>query len=354
MYLYEHSDWPNFTVDESLIDPIEKRIKEKALFLDGIMSVISDRKVSEAESIAETLKNSWSIEGVELSDGDIYSSVAKRLDLPYVTRNTKTYYDGIVDVLLDAVENHNNLTLDRLFSWHRKIVEDTPGIKKGCFRDDDVYIVSGSLKNTQIIYEAPKAGKVPAMIYDFLEFVNGRRFSLPVLAAIAQYYFVAIHPFEDGNGREARIISDYILSMDSSSLPSTFISKEIKMKRAEYYRVLDETSKGSSLDVTPWVVWFLECLLSSYERTIAKIQKSFQVKAFFERADKYDLNERQQKFLSKVLDDEWKGAITAKKYAAITSCHIDTANRDLKKMVKDGLLKQEEGGSKNTHYSIKF
>ena len=112
-----------------------------------------------------------------------------------------------------------------------------------------------------------------------------------------------------------------------------FVSSEIKKKQSEYYSILNRVSAGSSMDITEWVAWFLERMIDSYVAAIARIQDSFRMKAFWERAREHNLNARQLKFLGKALDEDWKGAITAKKYAAITECHPDTANRDLRKLV---------------------
>ena len=163
---------------------------------------------------------------------------------------------------------------------------------------------------------------------------------------------VSLRIFEDGNGRVARIVSDYVMNRSNEGFPSVFVSSEIKKKQSEYYSILNRISAGSSMDITEWVAWFLERMIDSYVAAIARIQDSFRMKAFWERAREHNLNARQLKFLGKVLDEDWKGAITAKKYAAITECHPDTANRDLRKLVGYGLIVKEEGGSKNTHYSV--
>ena len=351
MYIYQNIDWPNFIIDEAALKPIESKITELRGFLDGLLSVLRENE-NVTEAIKDSLCASWAIEGIALSESDIYSSIAKRLGIPFPVTKTKTYYDGIVDVLLDAIQNHDPLTIKRILAWQKKIVELNPGIKRGMFRDDCVYVVSGSMKNTEIIYEAPPATEIGEMMEQFIEFVNGHEYSDPVMAAIAQYYFVAIHPFEDGNGRTARIISDYLLNRNSHNIPAVFISNEIKKKRDEYYAILNKTSKSTSMDITEWVTWFLERLVDAYSNAIEKIHKSFKVKTFFDQTRNYDLNDRQKKFLERVLRDDWEGPLTAKKYSVITSCHIDTANRDLKKLVAFGLIFQEAGGSKNTHYSV--
>ncbi len=352
MFLYQNKDWPAFHVEMGTIRDIEERLIESRGFLAGLTSVVRDEN-EVRNAIADSLCSSWEIEGISLSERDICSSVARRLGLPFPDSGTRTYYDGIVDVLFDAVQNHEPLTAERILSWQSRIVEADPLVRKGVFRDDTVYVISGNMKkNTKIIYEAPPASDVLSMMDRFIAFVNGHSYPDHIMAAIAQYYFVAIHPFEDGNGRVARIISDYLLSRGSHDLPIVFLSNELRNKKKEYYALLDKTSRGSSLDVTEWVSWFLERLIDAYATAITKIHMSFKVRAFFTRAKDADLNDRQRKFLERVLRDDWQGALTAKKYAIINSCHPDTANRDLKKLVSAGLVVKEKGGSKNTHYSL--
>ena len=351
MYIYQNDGWPDFFIDPETVRPAEDKLLESRGFLNGLLSVVS-YKEEMTEALVESLCSSWAIEGINLSEADIYSSIAKRLGIPFPMARTKTYYDGVAEVLLDAVQNHEPLTIDRILSWQEKIVEADPGVKRGVFRDDAVYVMSGSMKNTEIIYEAPPASEVYGMMERFIEFANGHSYPDLIMSAMAQYYFVAIHPFEDGNGRTARIISDYLLYRSSDYIPAVFVSSEIKMKQREYYALLDKISRGSSMDLTEWVCWFLERLIDAYSNAIEKIRMSFRVRSFFDRMKDLGLNDRQRKFLARVLRDDWNGTLTARKYALITSCHVDTANRDLKKLVDYGLIKMEEGGSKNTHYSV--
>lgn len=351
MYIYENPEWPDFTFDNEIVSSIENRLMESRAFLAGMTHVITC-KDELPEAITETLRDSWAIEGIQLSEADLFSSVAKRLGHPFQNVKTKPYYDGLVEVLLDAVQNHEPLTADRILAWHKKVVSMEAGVSRGIFRTDSVYVVKGSLKNTEIVYEAPPASLVRSLIDEFLHFVNGHSCSEPVAAAIAHYFFVAIHPFEDGNGRIARIISDYVLNRSSTKISLVYVSKELKRRRKEYYEILDKTSRSSSMDVTEWISWFLERLIDACQDAARKIETSFKVRAFFDRARNAGLNERQKIFLERVLKEDWNGALTAKKYSAITACHVDTANRDLKKLVGCGLLMKEQGGSKNTHYSV--
>ena len=351
MYIYENIDWPNFTFDYSAISELDSLILRKKEYLDGMLSILSNKKETVAEALIAELKASWQIEGINLSDADIYSSIAKRLDIPSPDTNTKVYYDGIADILLDAVQNHEKLTIDRILSWHKKVVENNPGIKRGEFRSSPIYVVSGQFKNREIIYEAPAANHISKIVDGFFDFVNSATYSEPILAAIASYYFVAIHPFEDGNGRISRIIGDYILNKDSNSIPAVYISTEIKKHQKEYYEILKTTSLGS-MDITKWITWLLQQLLNAYEEAINKIQKSFKVKEIFIEAERLKLNARQMRLLERVLSDDWQGNITANKYAKINKCHPDTANRDLKKLEQYGFIQKGFGGSKNTNYSF--
>lgn len=143
MYIYENPDWPHFIVDLSRTEKLEDKISKLKYFLDGMLMMISDRNSEIASSLSDSLKASWAIEGIDLSDIDIYSSVAKRRGIPYAVKNTKSYYDGITDVLFDTVTNHCELSVDRILYWYKKIVDENPSIRKGSFRDGSVYVVSG-------------------------------------------------------------------------------------------------------------------------------------------------------------------------------------------------------------------
>ena len=352
MFIYENPDWPRFIVNEARLGNRLSLLNERKAFLDGSLSVFADRNQEAAQGLSESLVASWLIEGVSLSEIDVYSSVAKRLGIPYPVKETRPYIDGITAVLLDALQNHSPMTVERLFSWHGDIVAGTPGVVGGRFRTGSIYVVSGKYRNTGIVYEAPPASAVAGMMDDLISFVNHSRYPDPIVSAIAHYFLVAVHPFEDGNGRTARMLSDYILQRNSDMLPAVLVSSEIKKQQKEYYEILSITSRSSSMDITEWVEWFLCRMCDAYEAGILRVQKSFRVREFFIRAEKYGLNERQMKFLSRVLREDWTGAITARKYAVITGCHPDTANRDLKKLVALGLIRQEEGGSRNTHYSV--
>ena len=138
MYIYENHDWPHFIFDEGLVQSYEKRAYRLRFFLEGILSVLNDRRAYGADVLGSSLHSSWAIEGISLSDDDIRTSISRRLGFPSTTGKPKGYYDGIAEAILDAVQNHGKLTIERLLSWHRRIVEINPGVKRGAFRNDSV------------------------------------------------------------------------------------------------------------------------------------------------------------------------------------------------------------------------
>ena len=351
MYIHQNCDWPDFRFDEETVRPIEEQLIEMRGFLSGLLSVSEGNGII-GDAIADSLCSSWEIEGISLPKAEIHSSTARRLGVLSIAAEADRRFDGIVDALFDAIQNHGPLTIERILSWQKRIVAEDPGVKKGAFRDGPVYIVSGGMKEPRIIYEAPPASEVHAMMSRFIESVNDHSCSDFALSAAAHFHFVAIHPFEDGNGRTARMISDYILHRSAQDIPMAFVSNELLKRRREYYAVLDRTSRSDSLDITEWICWFLERLMDAYADAIARIHRSFAIRSFYARMKERDLNDRQRKFLERVLRDDWTGPLTAKKYAVIVSCHVDTANRDLKKLVANGFIIKEDGGSKNTHYSL--
>lgn len=350
-YLYDLPSWPNFKVDETAIRQKENEVISLKGHLDGILSIIRPTEEDKALILSKATKDSWQIERINLDEDEIYSSISKRLGLPFYKRETKEYYDEITDVILDAVTNHEDMTLDRLLKWHSKIVSNEAGIKKGELRKGPVYVVSGSLKNQKVLYEGLEASLVPAFIQEFISFLNTSKYSDFITAAIAHHYFISIHPFEDGNGRTARIICDYIINKSCTDLPAVFISTEIKRKQKEYYEEINAANNGD-MNITRWTMWFLDRIIDAYCNAIDMIKRSYEIKELFNKAKGSNLNERQIKVLGIILKEDWKGFITAKKYASITQCHVDTANRDLKKLVSLGFIKKNDGGSKNTSYSI--
>jgi Fic family protein len=213
-------------------------------------------------------------------------------------------------------------------------------------------VVSGYAGREKIHFEAPEAERVPKEMQAFLEWFNAPLELDPVLkAGLAHLWFVTIHPFEDGNGRIARAIADCALARADGS-PQRFysMSGHIERERKEYYDILERTQKGS-LDIPPWLEWFLHCLGRAIDGSEEFLASVFRKARTWQQANQHSLNERQRKIINRLLDD-FTGKLTTGKYAKLAKCSTDTALRDIRELMEYGILRQSEGGGRSTSYEI--
>jgi Fic family protein len=268
--------------------------------------------------------------------------------------------DGVVEMMLDATQNFNaSLTTERLYGWHSSIFPSgRSGLHKitvGDWRNDEtgpMQVVSGPMGREKVHYEAPDAKLLPEEMATFLEWFNNGQNLDPVLkAGIAHLWFVTIHPFDDGNGRITRAIADMQLARADRS-PNRFysMSAQIEKERNAYYDILEHTQKGT-LDITEWLLWFLTCLGSAMDSTMDVLEKVSLRTDFWDKHRDTDLNARQKKMVDTLLDDFY-GTLNVSKWAKITKSSTDTALRDIRDLISKGILAQNEGGGRNTSYSI--
>jgi Fic family protein len=297
--------------------------------------------------------------------GDWYllvrSSIARRLgmDIGALTPSDRDV-EGIVEMMLDATQHHDEpLTEERPFGWHAALFPTGRSgmhrIKVGTWRDDStgpMQVVSGPVGKEKVHFEAPEAGRIGREMAAFLEWFNRPAGIDPVLkAALAHLWFVTIHPFDDGNGRIARAIADLALARSERS-PKRFysMSAQIRLERGDYYALLERTQKGT-LDVTPWMEWFLGCLDRAFDGAEAILANVLRKARFWGAHPGESLNERQRKVLNRLLDG-FEGKLTSSKWALIEKCSPDTALRDIADLVQQGLLRKNEGGGRSTNYSL--
>lgn len=305
----------------------------------------------------DVLKSS-EIEGEVLNKDQVRSSIARRLGLEISglvdsTRNV----DGVVEMMLDATQNYKSaLTEERLFGWHAALFpmgySGMYKIEVGKYRSGAMQVVSGAMGKEKVHYEAPEAQRVEAEMTSFLEWFNNGSQTDPVIkAAIAHFWFVAIHPFDDGNGRIARAIADMQLARSDKS-PQRFysMSNQILAERKQYYQILETAQRGKG-DITDWLEWFLACL----ERALLgseDVLKAVLAKAkFWESHGQAALNDRQRLMLNKLLDG-FDGKLTSSKWAKITKCSPDTALRDIQDLIGKDILRKEAGGGRSTNYEL--
>lgn len=362
MYIYECERWPNFEWRENVIS---KKISEIRLEQGKLLGKMSNlgfefRKQALLQVLTEDVTKSSAIEGENLDLEQVQSSIARKLGIDiahsvYANHNV----EGVVEMMLDATQKFRDpITKARLFAWQALLFPGgMSGFHKiivGSYRDDShgaMQVVSGPIGREKIHYQAPDAAIIPEQMDVLIEYINASDVDLIIKAAIVHFWFVILHPFEDGNGRIARALTDYMLAKsENSSLRCYSMSSQISKNRHSYYEIL-EASNQSSLDITAWLSWFLDNLHEAI-LTATELTKQTLVKAdFWKDHANIPLNERQIKMLNRVLDG-FHGNLTTKKWAIICKCSHDTANRDVIDLIDKKILKKQ-GEGRGTHYILK-
>ena len=360
MYVYEQKNWPLFTWDAELITKILGSVRHRQGQILGQMQALGFRIQEETmlKALTMDVMKSSEIEGELLNPEQVRSSIARHLGIEIAgALPAERDVEGIVEMMLDATQRYEApLTAERLFDWHAALFPTGRSgmykIKTAAWRDDVMQVTSGAMGKETVHFEAPSATKVPIEMTLFLEWIENYRDLDPVLkAGLAHLWFVTIHPFDDGNGRIARAITDMLLARADKS-PQRFysMSTQIQAERNKYYDILESTQKGD-LDVTAWLIWFLDCLMRSMEQTDETIKKTMVRAQFWETNKETLFNARQQKILQLLLDDFF-GVLSVSKYAKIAKTSTDTALRDLQNLVKKEVLEQQ-GSGRSTSYKLK-
>ena len=364
MFIYENKNWPTFEWDINRLLPILSLVRNRQGRLIGKMGALGFELRNQANLEILTLEiiKSTEIEGEILDPEQVRSSIARHLGLEvsglvYSERNV----DGVVEMLLDATKNFDKeLDKDRLFSWHAALF---PGgyngmckIITGNWRDDStgpMQVISGALGKEKVHYQAPPASQIEKEMKVFFEWLNQEQNTDLVLkAGIAHLWFVTLHPFEDGNGRISRAVSDMLLARsDEQSYRFYSMSTQIRKERNSYYDMLEKTQRGT-LDLTDWLEWFLNCLLHAIENSDTLLEKVIFKHFFWVQHAKTIINERQRKILNSLLDD-FDGKLNTTKWAKIAKCSQDTALRDIQDLIDKGILTKSEPGGRSTNYKLK-
>jgi Fic family protein len=362
-YIYDRRGWPDFSWDaESLVATLgEVRLRQG--LLAGRMQGLGFNL--RAEAILETLTldvvKSSEIEGEVLDRSDVRSSIARRLGLEAGGLSpADRRVEGVVEMVLDATQRYEEtLTRQRLFGWHSLLFPTgRSGMRRiavGAWRDDHtgpMQVVSGAPGRERVHFEAPPASRIEREITAFLDWFNGAPKEDAVLrAAIAHLWFVTIHPFDDGNGRIARAVSDLALAQSERS-PQRFysMSSQIRLERNAYYAILESTQAGG-LDITPWLRWFLSCLGRALDGAEIALAAVFRKARFWEAHADKPLSKRQRLVLNRLLDG-FEGKLTSSKWAKLAKCSQDTALRDIDALVRLGVLVKDPAGGRSTSYSL--
>ncbi len=362
-YIYQNDNWPQFIWNnEQLITTLGKLRNLQGRLIGKMESLGFElRNEASLETLTLEIIKSNEIEGEILNTDQVRSSVARRLgmDIAGLIPSDRNV-DGVVDMVLDAIQKYNEpLTKERLFDWHYALFPTgRNGMYKiivGNWRDDasgKMRVVSGPMGKEQIHFQAPPADQIDKEMDQFLNWVNNENSLDPVIkSAIAHLWFVTIHPFDDGNGRITRALTDMLLTRsDGASQRFYSMSAQIRLERKEYYAILETTQKGT-LDITIWLEWFLDCLLNALKASDVIISKVLYKHKFWNNYGSIGLNERQIKILNKLLNG-FEGKLTSSKWAKMAKCSSDTALRDIQDLIAKGILISDGAGGRATNYIL--
>lgn len=365
IYIYQLKEWPHFQWDNEQISLLLAEVRHRQGRLLGRMESLGFHLQEEATLRTLTLDvlKSSEIEGEILNPDQVRSSIARRLgmDVAGLVLADRDV-EGVVEMMLDATQRYTMpLTDERLFGWHASLFPaGRSGMHKivvGAWRnnskDDPMQVVSGAMGREKVHFQAPDSDILDTEMNRFLYWFNAEEKIDPVLkAAIAHLWFVTIHPFDDGNGRITRAITDMQLARaDGSQQRFYSMSAQIRIERNDYYNILEKTQKDT-LDITAWLEWFLICIdraITATDNTLGAVMKKAK---FWENPVAQSINERQKLMLNKLLDG-FHGKLTSSKWAIIAKCSQDTAIRDIQDLIERKLLVKESAGGRSTSYILK-
>lgn len=360
MYIHEKDHWTDFRWDASVLTGVLEQVSRKQGLLFGRLSSLGfdSRLRTLAENLTSDIVYSSEIEGVRLNVDEVRSSIARRLGIDSMVQTPSSHYvDSVVSVMLDAVHHYDQpLTRERLFAWQAAFFptgySEGLQIEVGQYRTHEEHIVSGMFGRERIHYVAPSPDRVEGEMEQFLAWFDSEEdVSWIVRSAIAHLWFVSIHPFEDGNGRLARILSDMMLARgDQNEYRYYHISSQINKDKSHYYQILEQTQRGDG-DITAWILWYATTLSHALDDAMAVVSTTLNKSLFWQRAATMALSRRQTDVLNLFLDG-YEAKITSKMWASLGKCSKDTAIRDIQDLVSKGLLCEDVPGAKRPSYSI--
>lgn len=362
-YIYQKEGWANFKWDNEKLFSLLGNVRNLQGKLIGKMASLGFDLQNEAtlETLTLDVLKSTEIEGKILNPEQVRSSLARRLgmDIAGLIPSDRDV-EGVVEMMMDATRNFNKtLSRERLFDWHAALFPTgRSGMYKiivGSWRNDStgpMQVVSGTMGKEQVHYQAPDASNIENEMNQFLEWLNKDTMQDPVIkAGIAHLWFVTIHPFEDGNGRITRAITDMLLAKsDGISQRFYSMSAQICRQRKQYYDILEKTQKGT-VEITDWLEWFLKCLFEALKSSDQVLGKVIYKHTFWNLNSSKLQNDRQKLVLNKLLNG-FEGNITSSKWAKIAKCSTDTALRDIQDLINKNILRKTEGGGRSTSYEL--
>jgi Fic family protein len=360
-YIYENKNWTAFTWSDKAINPVFGEVRLMQGKIIGQMSALGFAAKEETTLNVLTLDvvKSSEIEGELLNYDQVRSSIARRLGINTAgIVPSSRHIEGVVEMMLDATQRHSlPLTEKRLLGWHAALFPTGYSgpyeIEVGQYRTGEMQIVSGPMGKEKVHYEAVNPQFVKAEMDKFLDwFNNDESLDFVLKAAIAHFWFIIIHPFDDGNGRIGRAIVDMLLARSEGSSERFYsMSSQILVERKRYYEILQKLQHSSG-DITEWLEWFLNCIKNAMLASENSTQKILLKAEFWKQHEHTPINERQRLMLNKLFDG-FEGKLQTSKWAKITKTSTDTALRDIKDLVGKGILRQMEEGGRNANYELR-
>ena len=362
MYIHERENWTQFRWDNSRVSLLLEQVCRKQGMLYGRLGSLGfDSKLrAMAENMTYDVVYSSEIEGVRMNIDEVRSSIAHRLGIENVKYTAPSHYiDSVVGAMLDAVQHYDQyLTKDKLCAWQAAFfpscLSDGARIEVGKYRTNEEHIVSGMFGREKIHYIAPSPERVEEEMRQFLDWFNSNESeSYVIRSAVAHFRFVSIHPFEDGNGRLARILSEMLLARgDKDGFRFYNISSQINKDKNHYYDILERMQRGDG-DITEWLVWYLQKLVDAFDDAEALVFTILNKSFFWQKASSVPMTARQMQVLNIFLDG-YEAKITSKSWAALAKCSKDTAIRDIQDLIGKNVLREDIPGAKRPSYSIVY
>lgn len=367
MYIWEQPDWPHFRWDASKLKPWLDNIRLLQGRLLGRAEATPEQADLEVEmdALIQNAIRTSEIEGEHLDVGSVRSSVARQLGLEQagVANRATPVSDSLVALLLEATRQPDTaLSLEQLCHWQAMLFPEgavsLANINIGSLRGEQtMQVVSGRIDRPRVHFEAPPRDRLEKELAAFVDWFNQPPAELDALtrAGVAHLWLVTLHPFDDGNGRLARAVTDRALAQaERQSVRFYSLSAAIMARRSAYYDHLEQTQKGEP-DITGWLVWFLETLEAALQQALASIDRVLDKTRFWQRHATTVLSERQIKVLNRLLDtagEEFEHGINARKYQSLAKVSKATATRDLADLLEKGCLEKLPGGGRNTRYVV--
>ena len=361
-FIHQKDNWPEFTWNSNDFLGLLSEARNLQGRLFGKMETIGFGLRNEAllDTLTLDVLKSSEIEGEFLNPDQVRSSIARRLGMEIAGAvESDRNVEGVVEMMLDATQKcFDPLTADRLFDWHAALFPTgRSGMNKIAVADwrkdttGPIQVVSGAMGKEKVHFQAPDSNLVEKEMTQFIDWFNNSKIDLVIKAAIAHLWFVTIHHFEDGNGRITRALTDMLLAQsDKSNQRFYSMSAQIRLERKQYYEILEKTQKGN-LDITGWIVWFLNCLINALKATGSILTRVLFKADFWQKHIDTAINDRQRKLLYKLMDG-FDGKLTSSKWAKIAKCSKDSAVRDINDLIEKGILQKEAAGGRSTNYEL--